>query len=161
MRSESNRCPWPVRRGDTPRRGSGVVRVAGGALLVAALLPAAPAAAQSADAGEIVYRREVYQYQRGVRPDPFRSLLGSVDVGVRLEDLTLRGIVYNPDPRESVAILVESGTDRRIRARVGERVGAITVLAIQPRQVDLVVEDFGVPRRESLYLKVETETEGP
>jgi hypothetical protein len=59
---------------------------------------------------------------------------------------------------ESVAILVERGSNRRIRARIGERVGAITVVAIQPRRVDVVIEDFGVVRRESLYLKVETDT---
>jgi hypothetical protein len=135
-------------------------RLTGGALLVAgALSAAAPAAAQERGSAEIMYRREVFQYQRTVRPDPFRTLLGSVDLSVRFENLALRGIVHNSDPRESVAILVDGGSNRRVRARVGERIGAITVLAIHPRRVDLVIEDFGVPRRESLYLKVETETE--
>jgi hypothetical protein len=133
-------------------------RWVGGALLLCAAAPALPAAAQSNGSEEIIYRREVFQYQRGVRPDPFRSLLGSVDLGVRIEDLTLRGVVHHENPRESVAILVENGSNRRIRARIGERVGAITIVGIQPRRVDVVVEDFGVPRRESLYLKVESDT---
>jgi len=128
-----------------------------GALVAGTLLPAAPAAAQ-AGYGQDTYRREVFQYQRNARPDPFRSLLGSVNVGVRVEDLALRGIVFNENPRESVAILVENGSSRRIRARMGERIGAITVVAIHPRRVDLIIEDFGISRRESLYLKAETET---
>jgi hypothetical protein len=135
-------------------------RLSGGVLLAAALCAAAPATAQERASTELIYRREVYQYHRSTRSDPFRSLLGSVDLSVRFENLSLRGIVYNADPRESVAILVENGSNRRIRARVGERVGPISVVAIQPRRVDLVIEDFGVPRRESLYLKVQTETEG-
>jgi hypothetical protein len=141
--------------------GVRIARVIGGALLLAAVIPAIPAVAQKSASEEIIYRREVYQYQRGIRPDPFRSLLGSVDIGVRLEDLALRGIVHHSNPRESVAILVESGTNRRIRARIGERVGAITVVAIHPRRVDVVIEDLGVPRRESLYLKVATDTGSP
>jgi len=141
-----------------PTRGrTRSARWVGGALLLCAA-PAAPAAAQSNGTDEIIYRREVFQYQRGVRPDPFRSLLGSVDLGVRIEDLSLRGIVFHENPRESVAILVENGTSRRIRARIGQRIGGITIVGIQPRRVDVVVEDFGVPRRESLYLKVETDT---
>jgi hypothetical protein len=147
-----------VRERWAPTTRARSVKVAGGVLLLASLLPLSPAAAQSAATNEISYRREVYQYERGFRPDPFRSLLGNVDVGVRVEDLALRGIVFNSNPRESVAILVERGSNRRIRARIGERVGAITVVAIQPRRVDVVIEDFGVVRRESLYLKVETDT---
>jgi hypothetical protein len=144
----------------SPRAGGRTrsARWVGGALLLCAAAPALPAAAQSNGSEEIIYRREVFQYQRGVRPDPFRSLLGSVDLGVRIEDLTLRGVVHHENPRESVAILVENGSNRRIRARIGERVGAITIVGIQPRRVDVVVEDFGVPRRESLYLKVESDT---
>jgi len=133
-------------------------RWVGGALLLCAAAPAMPAEAQSSGSDEIIYRREVFQYQRGVRPDPFRSLLGSADLGVRIEDLSLRGIVHHENPRESVAILVENGTNRRIRARIGQRIGVITIVGIQPRRVDVVIEDFGVPRRESLYMKVETDT---
>jgi hypothetical protein len=160
-RSSNTHSPRPASSGHPVKVSRpSAWRLTGSALLVVgALSAAAPAAAQERGSAEIMYRREVFQYQRTVRPDPFRTLLGSVDLSVRFENLVLRGIVYNSDPRESVAILVDSGSNRRVRARVGERIGAITVLAIHPRRVDLVIEDFGVPRRESLYLKVETETE--
>lgn len=132
-----------------------------GATAALALLGAAPARAQEAAASNgtrMIYEREVFEYPRGARPDPFRSLLGSMDLGVRFEELTLRGIVYHSDPRESVAILAQTGNARRLRARVGDRIGAMTVVGIYPRRVDLVIEEFGVPRRETLILKAEPET---
>ena len=106
----------------------------------------------------IVYEREVFQYSAGGRPDPFRSLLNDADLGVRVEDLTLRGVVYHPDPSRSVAVLAQVGSDRRIRARVGERVGSLRVLAIYPDRVDIVVEELGVARRETLRI-VRTENQ--
>ncbi len=116
----------------------------------------APEPEQSADS-RIIYRREVFQYPRGGRPDPFRSLVGTGALGVRVEDVTLRGIVHDPDPTQSVAILVVAGSDRPIRARVGDRIGGMRVLAIHPRRVDLLVEEFGVARRESLHLRTTPE----
>lgn len=107
--------------------------------------------AQEVDA-DLLYEREVFEYPRAGRPDPFRSLLGDAELGVRVEDLTLRGVVYHSDPSQSVAVLTQAGSDRRIRARVGERVGSIRIVAIQPDQVDIVVEELGVARRETLRI---------
>jgi hypothetical protein len=114
---------------------------------------AAEAIAQDATESRVVYRREVFQYSRAGRADPFRSLLGSVDLGVRPEDLALRVIVADEDPRQSVAIFTQSGANQRIRVRTGDRIGGMTVVAIHPRRVDVVIDDFGVPRRESFYVK--------
>jgi hypothetical protein len=159
MRSDEPRVP---RRGGagvrTPRRWiTGV-----GVLLMLLLAPAGRVDAQQSEARsasrEIIYQREVYQYSRDSRPDPFRSPLLSAEVGIRIGDLAVRGIVFNSNPRESVAVLVEKGTERRIRARVGERIGAMRVIAIHPRRVDLAVEDGGVIRRESLFLKADPDT---
>ena len=36
---------------------------------------------------------------------------------------------------------------------MGERIGGVRVVAIGPRSVDVVVEEFGVARRETLELK--------
>lgn len=116
----------------------------------AALAPTG-AQAQEVDA-DLLYEREVFEYPRAGRPDPFRSLLGDAELGVRVEDLTLRGVVYHSDPSQSVAVLTQAGSDRRIRARVGERVGSIRIVAIQPDQVDIVVEELGVARRETLRI---------
>lgn len=101
----------------------------------------------------LVYRREVFQYPRGARPDPFRSLLSSEEMGYRIEDMRLTGVIYSPNSRVSVAVLTESVSKKRFRLKVGERLGGITVAAIHPRQVDVVVNEFGVVRRETLQLR--------
>ncbi len=125
-------------------------------LLVSVLtaLAVAPAAAQEPGVlpPELEYEREVYTYPRGARPDPFRSLLRDGDLGVRIEDLVLRGIVHHPDPSRSVATLTVEGTNRRIQARVGEVVGPLRVVAIHPDRVEVVVEELGVARRETLSI---------
>lgn len=122
-----------------------------------ALAPAAsaqrPAHASSRAAAPLIYEREIFDYARAGRPDPFRSLVSSSDVGVRVEDLALRGVVVHPDASRSVAVLSRSGVARPIRARVGERVGGIRILAIRPRSVEVLVEEFGVARRETLQIK--------
>jgi hypothetical protein len=100
----------------------------------------------------LIYEREVFQYQRGGRPDPFRSLLTNAELGVRTEDLTLVGVISHPDPRQSVAVLSQRGSDRRVRARIGDRLGSIRIVAIHPRRIDVVVEEFGVARRETLEI---------
>lgn len=101
----------------------------------------------------MVYQREVFRYDRTGRPDPFRSLLTAEELGYRIEDMLLSGVIYSPDARRSVAVLSDAVSGRRFRLRVGERIGGITVTSIQPRKVEVVVNEFGVIRRESLQLK--------
>lgn len=110
------------------------------------------AAAQAREESPVVYRREVFQYPRGGRPDPFRSLVTAEELGYRVEDMLLTGVIYSPSPRMSVAVLTETVAKKRFRLRVGENIGGITVAAIYPRRVDLVVNEFGVIRRETLQL---------
>ena len=127
-----------------------------GALAAAAV--AAPAAAQSSERrtapGDtaVVYRREVFRYYPSGRPDPFRPLVGAADLGVRLEDLALRGVVYHTDPARSVAVLSRTGQERLVRARVGDRLGGIRVLAIRQTSIDVLVEELGVARRATLQI---------
>jgi hypothetical protein len=124
-------------------------------LLAAALIAGLPAAAtaQLVPDSSLTYRREVFDYSRAGRPDPFRSLLSGTDLGVRPEDLTLTGVVYSSDPRRSVAVLMRRGETRPLRARVGDRIGGIQVVGIRPRSVDILVEEFGVGRRTTIELK--------
>jgi hypothetical protein len=120
------------------------------------LLVANSASAQQAPEGTeatMVYEREVFQYPAAERPDPFRSLLRDGDLGIRVEDLSLRGVVHHADPSQSVAFLLVQGSDRRIQARVGERVGSLRVMNIYPDRVDVVVEELGVSRRETLRIQ--------
>ena len=126
---------------------------------VAAAALATPAAAQSRAPVSpraqpvAVYEREVFRYDRAGRPDPFRSLLSGTELGIRVEDLSLAGVVYHSDPSRSVAILAQTGSERRIRARVGERVGGIRIAAIRPRSIDVIIEELGVARRETLEMR--------
>ena len=114
---------------------------------------ALPVQETAAPVARVVYERETFRYERGGRPDPFRSLLGTEELGIRFEDLTLRGVIYNPEARLSVAVLWDEASKRRIRLRSGERMGGITVVGIYPRRVDLRIDEFGVSRRETLYLR--------
>jgi hypothetical protein len=119
-----------------------------------------PAGGQARDAESITYEREVFEYSRNGRPDPFRSLVRDDDLGVRIEDLELRGIVYHSDPSQSVAVLTQRDSDRRIHARIGERVGSVRIVAIRSETVDVVVEELGVARRETLRMERSPTGEG-
>lgn len=99
-----------------------------------------------------VYRREVFRYQRAGRPDPFRPLAGTTEVAARSADLALRGVVLGANRGGAVAIILDRATNRTHRLRVGQRLGSATVVAIEPRQVQLVVQDVGTTRREVLVL---------
>lgn len=101
--------------------------------------------------GTVLYEREVYRYSAASRPDPFRSLLLE-GLGVRVEDLAVRGILYDPEAMNSVAVLSQAGSDRRIQLRVGQRLGAVRILSILPDRVEVVVEELGVSKRETLKL---------
>jgi hypothetical protein len=127
-------------------------------LLLAVALPQAAAAQETAPPPGEIYRREVFSYPRAARPDPFRSLLQDVQVGVRYQDLRLRGVIYNPEGGRSVAVLWDEANQRRIRGSVGDRIGSVTIVAITPRRVDVVIEEFGVARRESLQLTAQPQT---
>jgi hypothetical protein len=100
-----------------------------------------------------VYRREVFRYQRGGRPDPFAPLLSSADMGFRVEDLRLTSIVYSPTPGRSFAVFADADTTRRYRLHPGQRLGTMTVVRIYPQRVDVRVDEFGSSRVETILLK--------
>jgi hypothetical protein len=128
------------------------------AALTAALLSTpGSASAQAAADTAIVYEREVFEYSRAGRPDPFRSLLDDAELGVRLEDLSLQGVMYDADVSQSVAVLARVGSERPLRVRVGDRVGGIRILSISQRSVQVLIEEFGVARRGTLELKSVTQ----
>jgi hypothetical protein len=100
----------------------------------------------------VVYEREQFTYRSQGRPDPFRSLLVDADGGVRSTGLALRGVIHDSDTTRSLAILTEEGTDRRIQARVGEVIGSLRILGIYPDRVEIVIQELGVARRETLRM---------
>src|SRR5215218_2539018 len=100
-----------------------------------------------------VYRREVFRYQRGGRPDPFSPLLTAADLGFRVEDLRLTSIIYSPDGGRSIAVFAEGDSARRYRLHQGQRLGTMTVVRIWPQRVDVRVDEFGGSRLQTVLLQ--------
>ncbi|MFL5540097.1 MAG: hypothetical protein ACJ8J0_13990 [Longimicrobiaceae bacterium] len=117
----------------------------------AVLAAPAPAQAPGALPAGDVYRREVFRYQRGGRPDPFQPLLTAAELGFRVEDLRLTAIIYSPSGR-SVAVFAAGDSARRYRLRQGQRLGTMTVTRIYPQRVDVRVDEFGGSRMQSVPL---------
>ncbi len=122
-----------------------VLAAAGVAAQQAAVAPGDSPAAVSLPEAE-GYRPEVFRYPAGGRPDPFLPLLSGDELGVRAQDLRLLGIVFRSIPRQSVAVFALPDCSQRVRLGVGQRLGAITVVGIQPRRVDVREEEMGVSR---------------
>lgn len=125
--------------------------------LCALLLPAA-AAAQSTPAARVsepaehTIQREVFEYSGGGRRDPFVSLLGTSDLRPLLIDLRLAAIAYDPNGRNSVAVLRDLTSKEQYRVKVGQTLGRMRVAAIQPRSVTFTIQEFGLSRQETLTM---------
>lgn len=105
----------------------------------------------AADQITLVYEREVFSYRGNERRDPFQPLTEDNQLGPRFEDLSLQGIIYSAVPGESV-VLLRSGQDRVLRARVGDVIGNSRVIEIGPTRVVMAVETFGTIRQEILEM---------
>lgn len=151
-----------TRRIERGRRTAGALlwTVCAGAAV--AVVPAASAAQEPPDSAapsepaELVFEREVFDYPTYERRNPFRPLTGTAE-GPRFELIQLRGIIFSPDPRRSVALLGtgEAGTDggQTRRIRVGESWGNVRVLEIHRDQIVVEVEEFGLTERRVLQLE--------
>ncbi len=97
--------------------------------------------------------REVFSYQGSGR-DPFASLLRSADVRPLFEDLRVTAINYDSRyPGGSVAVLRDTTLNKRYTVRVGDQLGRMRVVDINPDEVMLTMEEFGVERQMSLRLR--------
>jgi hypothetical protein len=74
-------------------------------------------------------------------------------MGVRVQDLRLVSVIYSGTPGASVATFTLPDSTQRVRLRVGQRLGSVTVLRIQPRRVDVREDEMGVSRVYSLELE--------
>ena len=104
-----------------------------------------------------VMMREVYDYSREGRRDPFISLLSTTDLRPTLSDLRLLMTVVD-EPGRSVA-LVSNGFDKKNpqrTLRVGDRLGRMRVSSIRSDVVVFTIEEFGMNRRDSLLLRDST-----
>jgi len=106
--------------------------------------------------GKVEYKREIYHYTGGSR-DPFQTLITSGGVGPGINDLRLVSITYDPVYGRSVAIVVETKTDKIHRMHRGDTVGRLRVLQIRQYEVVFQIEEFGFERQAVLTLQRQAE----
>jgi hypothetical protein len=104
--------------------------------------------------------REVFAYPTFTRRNPFLAL--EAGGNLRYEQLSLVGIVYSSDPSASVAILTTGGVQvapdgtttavagDAYNAKVGQRIGNVTIREIQRDRVIVDVEEFGLTERRTM-----------
>jgi hypothetical protein len=96
--------------------------------------------------GETELIREVFSY-RGVARDPFTSLMQTNDIKPFLRDLRITGIAFDPQsPGRSVAVLRDTVANKAYPVHVGDELGRMRVASIAPREVVLIVSEFGSER---------------
>lgn len=96
--------------------------------------------------------REVFQYDAAGRRDPFVSLLSTSDLRPLFSDLLLVVINYDPQGRNSVAIMRDATTKEQYRVRQGQLIGRMRVAAIEPKRVMFTIDEFGFSRQEALVI---------
>ena len=115
------------------------------------------------DTTVLVFNREVFTYPAYERRNPFTPLIAGDIAGPRFEELTLLGIVYYENPELSVALFGSgnrggpdpAGTaaaSETYRGHVGEVIGNMRVIEIQPTIVIVEVEDFGLTEQQVMEL---------
>ncbi|MEO7042388.1 MAG: hypothetical protein ABI035_09020 [Gemmatimonadaceae bacterium] len=112
---------------------------------------AAPAATVDS-ANTVTFSREVFRYDAAGRRDPFVSLVKSSEIRPTISDLRLTTIAYDPEGRNSVAVLRDLGTKEQYRVKVGTPLGRMRVVRIDPKVVTFTLEEFGFSRQESLAI---------
>lgn len=148
----------------TGLRSMGAGRI--GAALGMALLLALASGVQPAEARQggqqeapqdtvrLMLERQVFSYPTFERRNPFRPLTGPDD-GPRFEDLRLLGVIFDPDPAGSVALVGLRNGDgaRTYRLRVGQVLGNTRIMEIRPQQVVVQVEEFGITETRTMELR--------
>jgi hypothetical protein len=109
-------------------------------------------AAKPDSARTVTFSREVFTYDPAGRRDPFVSLVKSSEIRPTLSDLRLTTIAYDPQGRNSVAVLRDLGTKEQYRVKVGTPLGRMRVVSIEPKVVTFALEEFGFSRQESLAI---------
>ena len=108
--------------------------------------------------GEVTIHREVFSYEGGGRRDPYISLMTSSDIRPLLSDLRLTAIAFDPDGRNSVAILRDMFSKTQYRARVGQQLGRMRVSSISAKTVQFTIEEYGFNRTETMRVMSDSTT---
>ena len=161
--SEKSGTPVPPPQAGTTKTAPGAPRTSAAA---AAATAARANAARGADSSaatvsvgssaptrpELRIDREVFTYDAGGRRDPFVSLLSTSDLRPLFSDLLLVVINYDPQRRNSVAIMRDATTKEQYRVRQGQLIGRMRVAAIEQKRVLFTIDEFGFSRQESLVI---------
>lgn len=125
--------------------------------------PARPAASTPAPAApvadtpqRVLINREMFQYDADGRRDPFVSLLTTSDLRPLLTDLKLVAVAFDPNGRNSVAVMRDITSKEQYRVRVGQTLGRMRVAAIQEKAVIFTIEEFGFSRQEMLAITADS-----
>lgn len=110
--------------------------------------------------GQVSILRETFTYSDGGRRDPFVSLMASGELRPIFTDLSLTGVVLDPDPRKSLALLVDVSTGESYRVRVGQTLGRMRVQRIGLADVTFSIDEFGLSRSETVTID-KTKKAGP
>ncbi|MGV3708810.1 MAG: hypothetical protein ACO1Q7_08210 [Gemmatimonas sp.] len=121
----------------------------------AAPAPAAKAAG-SAVPTSITIEREVFDYARTGRRDPYKSLMTSSDVRPLISDLRLMSVAFDSSGAHSVAILRDINTKERYMLKVGQQLGRLRVANIKHKSVVFSIDEFGFNRQETLQMGSDT-----
>jgi hypothetical protein len=103
----------------------------------------------------IIIMREVYGYSPDGRRDPFVSLLTTSELRPTISDLKLTGIFYDP-PSASLASVHDASSNKIYSIRLNQALGRMRVVAIRPNVVVFSIEELGMSRRDSLFLRPDT-----
>jgi hypothetical protein len=96
--------------------------------------------------------REVYEYSRDGRRDPFISLLLTNELRPTMSDLKLTSLIYDKNGSHSLAVLRDLGTNTQYRVQVGSVLGRMHVAAIREHWIVFTIDEFGTNRQDSLVL---------
>lgn len=105
--------------------------------------------------------REVFEYAKDGRRDPFVSLLTTSDLRPTMTDLRLTSIVVDHSGRNSLATLRDVASNSRYTVRVGSTLGRMRVTSIRGSTVVLTIDEFGTTRQDSLVLRDSTKVRRP
>lgn len=105
-------------------------------------------------AGNVLFRREVYNYPSAGRRDPFSSLIETGDIRPMLADLQIIAITTGETDRQSIATLKDRSSDEIYRVRVGSVFGRMRVTSIRRRELVVEIDEFGYKRQETLSINV-------
>jgi hypothetical protein len=109
-------------------------------------------AASDTSAMPVEIMREVYQYDRDARRDPFNSLLNTSELRPTMSDLRLTTIIYDATGRHSLAVLRNILTNEQYRVAPGATLGRMQVTSIRPKSIFFTIDEFGTNRQDSLVL---------